>query len=232
MAKRFRASVQGPFLIMVVFEVTQQIESCLDIAGVGKSTRLCDGSPANLHTVEHSVLISAFISAGKKADWAEFRKLIDGSAVHRSHDEACRVHAPPPKRNPELVARLAILKAKADEKEYAAMVRDVAGSGATNAQMEYARLGRIGAQMSIGANVIVTMITCFVAGYFVFKASSGRESVGLAGGIAGLIIAMAVEATLVITRMYSIETAADKEFNRKSRELTASVRRAAESSIG
>lgn len=213
---------------MVVFEVTPRITSYLDLAGVKKSTRLCPGISPPLHTVEHSVLLSAFHSRAK-TEWPDFQRLASGSTVHRTHDDACAAHAPPPKRNPELVARLAVLKAKADEKEYAAMVRDVAGSGATNAQMEYARLGRIGAQMSIGANVIVTMITCFVAGYFVFKHSSGRESIGLAGGIAGLIIAMAVEATLVITRMYSIETAADKEFNRRNRELAASVRRAAES---
>lgn len=78
-----------------------------------------------------------------------------------------------------------------------------------------ARLSRLAPQLSLGANVVISMATCFVAGYFVVRASTGSESWALVGGIGGLIAAMGVEVVLVMTRMYAIERVAEKEKRRR-----------------
>lgn len=80
-----------------------------------------------------------------------------------------------------------------------------------------ARLSRLAPQMSLGANVVISMATCFVAGYFVVRASTGSDSWALVGGIAGLIVAMGVEVVLVITRMYGIERMAEEEKRRREK---------------
>lgn len=80
------------------------------------------------------------------------------------------------------------------------------------------RLSRLAPQLSLGANVIISMATCFVAGYFVVRASTGSESWALVGGIAGLIVAMGVEVVLLMTRLYAIERAAEKEKGRREKK--------------
>lgn len=82
-------------------------------------------------------------------------------------------------------------------------------------------MSKLAPQMSLGFNVVVTMATCFVAGFFVFKASSGSDTVGMIGGIAGMIVAMGVEAVLLITRMYSIEHEAERQAKKRWRVVEA-----------
>lgn len=97
------------------------------------------------------------------------------------------------------------------------MTRDVSRVAGSTAEVEALRMAKIAPQMSLGVNVVVTMATCFVAGYFVVKNSTGNETYGLVGGVAGLIVAMAVEATLLVTRMYSIDAAVEKQVRKRQR---------------
>jgi uncharacterized membrane protein len=210
---------------MVVFEVTPEMAGALNSAHLDHHCVSHTSCNPAVRTVHHAVLLDAVrATAGGAGVDAALLDLARRGAVHRTHADAAAAHVPPPQRSPALEARLTLLRAQAEERAYAQMVRDVSASTASSAQLESARMGRIGAQASIGVNVIVTMITCFVAGYFAFKHSSGRESVGLAGGVVCMIIAMAVEATLVITRMYSIESAAEKDETRRTRRLAANQR--------
>lgn len=168
-----------------------------------------------IDTVSHAVLARTLRSI--PADAPSLSSLLRASELHRTHADAVAAHAPPPRRDPKLEARVARLKARLEESEYAHMVRDVSRAAGSNAELESRRMSKLAPQMSLGANVIVTMATCFVAGYFVFKNSSGSETVGLIGGIAGLIIAMAVEATLLVTRMYTLDDALDKQLRKRNR---------------
>jgi hypothetical protein len=194
---------------MVVFLVNREIQ---DILKAGNCALEIVSHEDGSETVSHLTLLKGIDATGANCSLAS---LIRGAEVHATHREAARAHARVHSRNPELVARLARIRIANENKEYGRMVRDVVRPSSTNAEAEEARLGRIGSQMSIGANVIITMITCFVAGYFVFKHSSGRESVALTGGIACMIAAMCVEAILVITRMYSIQSAAESQKNQR-----------------
>lgn len=179
---------------------------------------MSSGSAENL-TIEHRILLAALRRKSDEEAMAILRNVLQQGKVYRDISDAKKAHSRPRVRSKQLEKRLSLLRAKNEEREYAVMVQDVSAASLSAAQTESARLGRYGAQMSIGANVLVTMITCFVAGYFAFKHSSGSQNAGLAGGMVCMIIAMAVEATLVITRMYSIESAAEKDVRKRTKQM-------------
>jgi Endoplasmic reticulum-based factor for assembly of V-ATPase len=187
---------------MVVIEVTPKVAAFLENAGV---------EVENCKFVHHATLLVALRGTYPGEEMQALRDILQRCKVYRNNEDAMSARSGPLVRSTELEARLSLLRAQIEEREYAAMVADVAATSSSSALTESARLGNYGSQMSIGANVIVSMATCFVAGYFAFKHSSGSDSVGLAGGLVCMAIAMAVEATLVITRLYSIESAAEKE---------------------
>jgi hypothetical protein len=194
---------------MVVFRVDSKLRALLQ-----DGKRLSDivSHDDGVETVSH---VSIFKSIQASDTDSSLASLVHGVELHATHREAALAHTREKPRNPELAARLARIRIENENREYERMVKDVVRASSTNAEAETERLGRMGAQMSIGANVIITMITCFVAGYFVFKHSSGREAVGLTGGIASMIVAMCVEAILVMTRMYTIHDAAEKQRGRR-----------------
>lgn len=204
---------------MVVFEVTPEIGALLKEAGFMQH---CQTLPNGPQSISHEYLVQALSTTGKTT--ATLLSFARRSKVHRNHVDACKAHETPPRRSRELEERLAVLRMRHEEKQYADIIRGVAGSSMSNAELESARLTRFGAQMSLGVNVVVTMATCFVAGYFVFKHSSGRQSVGLVGGVLCMIVAMAVEITLVITRMYAIDAALEKDGRQQVQRLAASQR--------
>lgn len=194
---------------MVVFCINESLREFVVESGLADACVTHDGG---VQTVAHRVLDDALKKTNSKRSLFE---LVAGAEAHLSHSQAAAVFRAPPQRSPEMEAHFARIRLANEEREYAKMVHDVAHKSSSNAEAESMRMGRLGAQMSIGANVIVAMATCFVAGYFVFKHSTGSETSGLIGGVACMIAIMAVEAILIIARMYSIETAAEKEAQNK-----------------
>lgn len=162
-----------------------------------------DGS----RTASHIDIIQAL----KATEGGDFVSVVRGASVYPSHDAAKSAAAGPPPRSPQLEARLARIRARNELAEYNRMVKDIRGVQINQAASAAESVARFGSQMSIAMNVIITMGTCFVAGYFVFRHSSGNETVGLIGGLIGLIGAMVVEAVLIMTRLYSVEQAVRKQ---------------------
>lgn len=206
---------------MVVLEVP--VGTC-DALRISDASTLCTaihGKPG-CRMIEHGVLLAAVRKGRSNEDAMNLlRGIWKDCEFHRTVRSAREACSAPPVRSKELEKRLAILRAKNEEESYAKMVQDVSAQSLSTAQTESLRIGRIGAQMSIGANVLVTMMTCFVTGYFAFKHSSGSEAVGLVGGLICMMVALGVEATLVITRMYSIDSAAEKDARRRVSNFVA-----------
>jgi CBS domain-containing protein len=200
---------------MVVFKVSGEMLALLHAAHLEAR---CVTHACGARTVAHGDVLSAVVSTGSDATLAD---LLRGAELHACHRAAADALAGPSVRDPALDARIARFRAQSEDAQYARMVRDVARgtSGLSNAEEESIRIGRFGAQASIGANVVVTMATCFAAGYFIFKHSSGSQAIGLIGGVVGMTGAMAVEATLVITRIYSIDAAAEKQKKKRIRRI-------------
>jgi hypothetical protein len=200
---------------MVVFELSAETLSALNAAALASR---CVTHPCGTKTASHHDIHAAVLHAGGSPN---LESSLRGLPLHTTHAAAATALAGPPRRDPALEARVARFLAQSEDAKYARMVRDVAcgNSGLWKAEEESIRIARFGAQASIGANVVVTMATCFAAGYFVFKHSSGSETVGLIGGVVGMTLAMAVETTLVITRIYSIESAAEMQRRRRIRKI-------------
>lgn len=155
-------------------------------------------------TVTHGVILRAI---RKNSSGPTFQELVKGAEIYLSHADAASVLAPP-KRNPELDRRVKQLRARLENDQYARIVRDVARTSATdNIQLENLRLSKLAPQLSLASNVIVTMATCFVAAYFIFKHSTGSQAVALAAGVIAMIAAMIVEVILLITKLYRIDNA-------------------------
>lgn len=203
---------------MVAVEVTTRIRHLLEKASLSESI---DRGPY-VETVAHGVLCLALKRLGGDTTLIS---LLRGTGIHLSHKDAVAAHAPPPRRNKELEKRLALLRAKAEEREYRRMVGDVASMSSSNAEQESQKLGRFAPQMSIGINVIVSMATCFAAGYFVARHAFDSQPVALVAGVIGMIVAMAVEATLVLTKLYTIENAAEKQERRRTKRTVRNVGR-------
>lgn len=194
---------------MVAILATPEIEALLTQANLLHKLQ----TSLHINTISHKILLSALQANSSSKS---LHSTLSKSEIHLSHAAAVSAHTPPP-TNPQLTLRLAGLRARQQDAAYAEMVRDVT-RGAT-AERESVRLGRLAPQLSLGANVIVTMATCFVAGYFVMKGTSGSESVGLVGGVTGMIVAMGVEAGLLVSKLYGIEKAAERGRKKREREI-------------
>eukprot|EP00010_Vexillifera_abyssalis_P007757 CAMPEP_0201550168 /NCGR_PEP_ID=MMETSP0173_2-20130828/6566_1 /ASSEMBLY_ACC=CAM_ASM_000268 /TAXON_ID=218659 /ORGANISM="Vexillifera sp., Strain DIVA3 564/2" /LENGTH=307 /DNA_ID=CAMNT_0047960073 /DNA_START=26 /DNA_END=949 /DNA_ORIENTATION=- len=124
----------------------------------------------------------------------------------------------PKKRNPVVAARLAALRAQHENRQYAAMVESVCGlSAAQEAQQDRKELRSISSQLSLGVNVLVTMVTCFIGGYWVF--SSYSKLIGLIGGLAAMVIALLVEGLLVILGGYQLDSFLEKSERKDAKNL-------------
>lgn len=196
---------------MVVFVVNDRITELLRAAGLEPR---CVKHSSNFRTISHGNVIMALKATGRN----NFVSAVAGVELHATHEAAAASAAGPPPRSLELEARLARLRAQNELAEYTRIVQDIRVPHINPAKSDAESLARFGSQMSIGVNVIVTMATCFVAGYFVFRHSSGSEAMGLIGGLICMIAALIVEATLVITRLYSVERAASKQNAKERRE--------------
>lgn len=146
---------------------------------------------------------------------------LKGKEVHFTHSDAVSSHAPPPKRNPQLEARMVKLRARLADREYAAMIRDVSGGGDGDGEHESISkmLRNAAPASSIGFNLIATMGTCFTAAYFLTNAMTGNRSIALGMGAVGIAGALGIEATLVLTRLYRIEKAEEELAAKKRRQI-------------
>lgn len=194
---------------MVAILVTPEILSVLSAAHSEGRIETTQG----VSTICHTALSSALHHASSTTSLSS---LMSSSEIHLTHEDAVFAHRPP-SRDPEVAARVSRLRARLEDADYARMTRDVSRVSASNAEVEAIRMSKIAPQMSLGVNVVVTMATCFVAGYFVVKNSTGNDTYGLVGGVAGLILALGVEATLLVTRIYSIDSAVEKQLRKRQR---------------
>ncbi|KAJ8906972.1 hypothetical protein NDN08_003455 [Rhodosorus marinus] len=132
-------------------------------------------------------------------------------------------------RPKELDERLAKLRVELERKQYEAMVKDVSGRRHDNSLAAGMDMVDLRNQTSVGLNVIVTMLTGYAVGHFLVRTYFGSSHYGLYGGLVGLIIGLGVEATLVITRIYSLDK--DKELKSERNSRGSSVRSSAAASV-
>lgn len=183
---------------MVAIELDDESYSILELAGHSSSV----STSKHVRTAPHGVCISAGIS-------------LKGKGVHFTHGDAVAHHAPPPVRNAQLEARMVKLRARLADREYRAMISEYGGYH--EGYESVSRMLRNAAPASsIGFNLIATMATCFTAAYFLANAMTGNRSIALGLGACAIAGALAVEATLVLTRLYRIEQA-EEELERKKR---------------
>lgn len=194
---------------MVAIVVTTEIRATLSAGGQERHVE----TTFAVSTVSHKVLCAALRAV---EDAPSLQKLLSGAEIHLCHEDAVRAHVPP-HRDPAVEARVERLRARLHDAQYSRMVRDVSRASGSNAEVESLRMAKFAPQFSLGLNVIVTMATCFVAGYFVMKNTSGSETIGLVGGVAGMIVAMGVEAVLLLTKMYTIDSAVSAESKKRER---------------
>ncbi|CAN8076914.1 unnamed protein product [Agarophyton chilense] len=170
-----------------------------------------------VQTISHARLAAAtrLVVTTTTTTNPSLRALLRHTQLFLTHAHACDVLRAPSAPNAALQRRVLRLREAQRAREYERMVRDVAPRN--DAGGERVRLGRVGAQMAVVTNVVVTMGTCFTAGYFVFSRGAGSRAAGLAGGLAAMVLGLCVEAVLVVTRLYAIDKEALRTEARRHR---------------
>lgn len=98
------------------------------------------------------------------------------------------------------------------------MVRDVSRTSAVhNIDLAQLHMSKLSPQLPLGANIVVTMATGFVAAHFVFKQSTVDSRMVLPAGIVAMSIAMIVEAFFLVSKICSIDEASCREKRTKDR---------------
>lgn len=196
---------------MVAIILCAETRAALEKAGLREAIAIT-GAVA---TAPHGAMLRAGLS-------------LTGKEVHLCHADAAAAHAPPPTRDPELERRVAALRARAADSEYARMVRDVARGGGDGGGAAASRaLREATPHASLALNVVATMATCFAAAYFLVRASTGSRSLALGAGAVGLAIALAVEVTLILTRIYALDRAAEEKVARHHKAIDRRAARSA-----
>lgn len=108
---------------------------------------------------------------------------------------------PPPERNPQFEAHLARLREAQAQREYNAMISNLASSQDIANRQAHSELASASASTSVGINLIASMISLYLAGYFVYQWSYPSSIVGphIAGLFASIAI-MLVEFWLFVIR--------------------------------
>lgn len=170
---------------MVAVELDETDVATMRQAGLGDA--LCVGS--HVTTASHRAVLEAGLSLHGRA-----------AGVHLSHADALTARTPARPRNAALEKRLEALRARQLDAEYRRMVSDVARN---DTDETVGRVMREAAPaVSVAFNVLATMGTCFAVAYFLVKETTGNKALALGMGAVALAGALAVEATLVLTRMY------------------------------
>lgn len=96
-------------------------------------------------------------------------------------------------------ARLRKYEEAAERKAYKELVKDI-----TPKRDESEPFSSYKDQIGFGLHVALTMFTCYLVGYYTFRALFGHSPVmHAAGGILGLVVGMLVETVLFIIRTNS-----------------------------
>lgn len=138
-------------------------------------------------------------------------------SLHLSHKAAAQELLPPPPPPPALVKRRKELAAALEAQSYAEATRDLTRLQAS-ARVDDLRLARLPAQMSLAANVVVSMATCFAVGFFLGRAWGGNVG-ALVGGLVGMIGAMAVESILVGVRLWGLDKQITETKDKENKQL-------------
>lgn len=183
---------------------------------------------SSVETINHKMLCSSLRSILESEDdeVPTLQQLLKSADIYLTHHDAVAECLPRP-RNAELERRLGLLNARLENEKYEKLVRNMLPSGTGSGMRIDAggsvendiKIGKLAPQMSLGLNVLVTMATCFTAAYYVFKHSTGSEVVGLIAGVIGLIVAMIVEAVLLLTKLYTLDDTTRKQEQLKRRRL-------------
>nr|XP_043629346.1 uncharacterized protein LOC122600659 [Erigeron canadensis] len=105
----------------------------------------------------------------------------------------------PREKSEELKARLRKFEEAAERKAYKELVKDI-----TPKRDESEPFSSYKDQIGFGLHVALTMFTCYLVGYYTFRALFGHSPVmHAAGGILGLVLGMLVETVLFIIRTNS-----------------------------
>jgi len=133
--------------------------------------------------------------------------------------EEKKVEVEPGKRD-EYRARMRDLRMKQEDDAYRRMVADVAPGFVGFVGREENEDGHDGmhsfrAQAALGANVLVSMMTCSAVGYVLTRSYFGSAESGLVGGGIGLTIGLLVDVAIIMLRMYSIERSEARQENKR-----------------
>mmetsp|Transcript_5206 Transcript_5206/g.15568 ORF Transcript_5206/g.15568 Transcript_5206/m.15568 type:complete len:237 (-) Transcript_5206:647-1357(-) len=199
-----------------VLEVLKEAASSGELAGdVGREVDASLQAAAAPQDAKRVLVRHRTLLAATRAVKTSFRDVVAGAELFLTD----RIEKKP-ERPKELDERLDKLRKALEEKQYREMVRDVGGRKyESEDETTDMNMRSVKNQMSVGLNVIVTMLTCFAAGYFLARNYFGSPQYGLYGGLAGLILGLGVEGTLVITRVYMIDENSRKHQQRQSRHV-------------
>ncbi|XP_004245907.1 uncharacterized protein [Solanum lycopersicum] len=107
----------------------------------------------------------------------------------------------PREKSEELKARLKKLEEASERKAYDELVKDITPRKPVDEPFSSYK-----DQMGFGLHVGIAMFTCYLMGYFTFRALFNHNpAMSAAGGILGLVIAMLVETLLFIIRTSSLD---------------------------
>eukprot|EP01102_Stenamoeba_stenopodia_P020683 TRINITY_DN8157_c0_g3_i1.p1 TRINITY_DN8157_c0_g3~~TRINITY_DN8157_c0_g3_i1.p1 ORF type:complete len:385 (+),score=143.50 TRINITY_DN8157_c0_g3_i1:173-1327(+) len=106
---------------------------------------------------------------------------------------------PQRKKDPAVQEKLRQVRIQLENRKYEQMTRKISGeTNRTKLMEEHAELKSYKSQMEIGINIIVTMATLFVGGYYLTKVSTGNHLYGLAVGVVLAAGALMLESWLFI----------------------------------
>eukprot|EP01121_Diplochlamys_sp_Union-15-3_P012601 TRINITY_DN3794_c0_g1_i2.p1 TRINITY_DN3794_c0_g1~~TRINITY_DN3794_c0_g1_i2.p1 ORF type:complete len:154 (+),score=37.87 TRINITY_DN3794_c0_g1_i2:162-623(+) len=117
-------------------------------------------------------------------------------------------------QDPVLIKRLQQLQHEAENRKYGKMVGNIAISKREAEALAANDLKDAWAQMSIGLNIIISIITMFVFGYFVCRYYYGNQALAIIVGALSGIATLMVESVLFVIRGSRLE----KEIIQRERE--------------
>ncbi|ORY01212.1 hypothetical protein K493DRAFT_347386 [Basidiobolus meristosporus CBS 931.73] len=128
--------------------------------------------------------------------------------------KSSQVYSEPPKpriRSPELIAHLEKIKVELANKEYATMVKDVEETDTATFQLDTKEWKEMKGQLTAILNIFFTMISVFVAIYWVGYTVTNDIGMKVLLGLAGALIVGIAEAWLYISYSNRSKNSAKKQ---------------------
>eukprot|EP01090_Pellita_catalonica_P008454 TRINITY_DN1928_c0_g1_i1.p1 TRINITY_DN1928_c0_g1~~TRINITY_DN1928_c0_g1_i1.p1 ORF type:complete len:233 (+),score=38.80 TRINITY_DN1928_c0_g1_i1:96-701(+) len=110
------------------------------------------------------------------------------------------------------------LLAESEDRKYEKMVQNIVESKASRIRTERGEVSSYRDALSIGTNILVTMVTLFVAGWFVCYNAFGGMAGGAIGGVVFAMIGMLAEMGLFVIKSSRHEAAAAKVIINKRKQ--------------